>query len=291
MSLASTQLVGGLHFGEGPRWHEGRLWFSDFYDHAIKSVSLAGDLRIEHQLDEQTSGLGWLPDGRLLVVAMASMRLLVAQGDQLEAYADLSPYSRHLCNDMVVDGAGRAWVGNFGFDLDAVLTSENPDEALADPPHTNLVRVDPDGTVSIAATEMYFPNGSVVTPDGRQLIVAETIRARLTAFDIAADGSLDNRREWASTPDCAPDGICLAEDGNIWVANALLPEAILYAPGGEIVDKVSTSQPCFACMLGGEDGRDLFLVTAGFSDKPRASVQRTGKIELARAPAAHSGWP
>jgi sugar lactone lactonase YvrE len=290
MTLA-TELVEGLYFGEGPRWHDGRLWFSDFYDQAVKSLGVDGDVRIEFQLTEQPSGLGWLPDGRLQVVAMESLSVLRQNGEQLEPVADLSAYSKHLCNDMVVDGNGRAWVGNFGFDLDAVMAEGGADAVLANPVTTNLVRVDLDGTVSVAASEMRFPNGSVVTPDGKTLIVAETLGLCLTAFDIAEDGSLSNRREWAPVGLRAPDGICLDADGNIWIANALAPECVLIAPGGEVLAQVETSQNCYACMLGGEDGRSLYIMTAQTSDKTEASAARNGKVEMARVVTPGAGCP
>lgn len=280
-----------LTFGEGPRWHEGRLWFSDFYDHAVKSVGADGVPRIELELEDQPSGLGWLPDGRLLVVSMAAMKLLRRDPDGLAVHADLSPYSAHLCNDMVVDAAGRAWVGNFGFDLDAMLEEKGVEGTLADHPTTNLVRVDPDGSVQLAASGMHFPNGSVITPDGGTLIVAETLSMSLTAFDIAADGSLSKRRLWAQVGMRAPDGICLDADGNVWIANALAPECVLVAPGGEILHTVTTSQNCFACMLGGDDGRTLFMMTAPSSEKSVVSTARHGKIETARVDAGHAGWP
>jgi len=276
-------LTGGLYFGEGPRWHEGRLWFSDFYDHAVKSMDSSGKVTIEHRLDDQPSGLGWLPDGRLLVVSMREMKVLRLEAGALVVHADLEGLARHLCNDMVVDRVGRAWVGNFGFDLDAELERRGPESVLSDHPATNLVRVDPDGSVHLAAPQMHFPNGSVVTPDGRTLIVAETLGLRLTAFDIGADGGLANRRVWAEVGMRAPDGICLDADGNIWVANALAPECVLFAPGGEVLQVVATSQNCYACALGGEDDRDLFMLTAASSQRGVAARERTGRIETTRA--------
>lgn len=279
----ATVLTGGLYFGEGPRWHGGRLWFSDFYDHAVKSMDSSCKVTIEHRLDDQPSGLGWLPDGRLLVVSMREMKVLRLEAGSLVVHADLGGLARHLCNDMVVDQVGRAWVGNFGFDLDAELERRGPESVVSDHPATNLVRVDPDGSVHLAAPQMHFPNGSVVTPDGRTLIVAETLGLRLTAFDIGGDGELANRRVWAEVGLRAPDGICLDADGNIWVANALAPECVLFAPGGEVLQVVSTSQNCYACALGGKDGRDLFMLTAVSSQRGVASTQRSGRIETTRA--------
>ena len=290
MTQAHT-LTDGLYFGEGPRWHNGRLWFSDFYDHAVKSMDTAGRVSIEHRFEDQPSGLGWLPDGRLLVVSMRALKVLRQEGRGFVEHADLSGLARHMCNDMVVDGNGRAWVGNFGFDLDAELSRRGVASVVAEHPSTNLVRVDPDGSVHLAAREMHFPNGTVVTPDGKTLVVGETLASCLTAFDILADGSLANRREWAALGQRAPDGICLDADGNIWVANAVAPECVLIAPGGEVLQVVATSQNCYACMLGGDDGRDLYAVTALTSHHDVAAVERTGKIETARVKTPGAGWP
>lgn len=279
-----------IFFGEGPRWHEGRLWFSDFYDHAIKSMGSAGDVRIEQHFDDQPSGLGWLPDGRLLVVAMKALKVLRQEGDGFVTHGDLSAHAKHLCNDMCVDKAGHAWVGNFGFDLDAALEKDGPEKVLANHPTTNLMRIDQDGQVQIAATDMHFPNGMVVTSDGNTLIVAETLAMRLSAFDIAADGSLSNRRVWADlSMRAAPDGICLNADGNVWVANALGAECLLIAPGGEILQSVITTQNCYACALGGADGRDLFMLTAENSSKAIAASRRSGRIETVRVDVPMAG--
>lgn len=290
--MADTSILAeGLHFGEGPRWRDGRLWFSDFYDHAVKSVGSGGDVRIELELDDQPSGLGWLPDGTLLVVAMKARKLVArTPGGELEDYADLREYTAHLCNDMVVDAEGRAWVGNFGFDLDAELEARGNDVIL-NHPTTNLVRVDPDRSVHIAAADVHFPNGTVVTPDGTTLIVAETLGSCLTAFEIGAGGELLNRRIWAPLDGVAPDGICLDEKRRVWVANALAPEVLCVAEGGAIEARVSTSQFCYACMLGGDDGRTLFAVTAASSDHRAASAERTGRIETIEVNAPHAGLP
>lgn len=287
----AKELTGGLYFGEGPRWRDGRLWFSDFYDQAVKSMDPAGQVTVEHRIDDQPSGLGWLPDGRLLLVSMRELKVLRQDPDGFAVHADLSGLARHMCNDMVVDGAGRAWVGNFGFDLDAELEARGPEAVLAEHPSTNLVRVDPNGSVHLAAAGMSFPNGTVITPDGRTLIVAETLGLRLTAFDIADDGGLSNRRVWGQVGMVAPDGICLDADGNVWVANALAPECVHFAPGGEVLQVVATSQNCYACMLGGADGRDLFIVTAQSSHHAVAAAERTGKIETFRVNTPGAGWP
>ena len=286
----TTTLVGGLYFGEGPRWHEGRLWFSDFYAHAVKSINEAGEMRTELEMDDQPSGLGWLPDGRLLVVAMKERALKRLDPTGLVLHADISELTAHLCNDMVVDAQGNAWVGNFGFDLDADLRARGM-EIFDDHPLANLVRVDADGSVHLAAEGMHFPNGSVISQDVSTLIVAETLAGCLTAFTINADNSLTNRRVWADLEGIAPDGICLNENNQVWVANAVAPEVLLVAEGGEILERVKTSQNCYACMLGGQDGKTLFAITAESSDGQLASVEKTGKIETLQVSVAGAGWP
>ncbi len=277
----TTILADGLHFGEGPRWHAGRLWFSDFYDHAVKSLGLEGDVRTEVQLDDQPSGLGWLPDGRLLIVSMKAQKLLSWHDGTLREYADLSGIHQHLSNDMVVDALGRAWVGDFGFDLHGELHSRGAAQVLADHPVTTLARVDPDGSVHRAAPDMHFPNGSVVLPDGKTLVVAETLISQLTAFDIGENGVLENRRVWAATESCVPDGIAMDfASGAIWVANALAPQCVLIAEGGKVLRSVTTSQNCYACAVGGERADTLFCMTAVDSDPGIAATHRHGKVEV-----------
>jgi sugar lactone lactonase YvrE len=284
-------VVEGLYFGEGPRWHEGRLWFSDFYERAVRSLGPGGDLRTELQLQCQPSGLGWLPDGSLLIVDMEDHRVFRHGPDGLADYASLAEYSRHLANDLVVAADGRAFVGNFGFDLDAAMAERGPEAVLADHPKTSLVTVSPEGHVDVAAADLSFPNGMVITPDGATLVVAETLGLCLTAFDLAADGTLSNRRVWAALEGVAPDGICLDAEGCIWVANALAPECVRVAEGAGIRERIETSQNCYACMLGGEDGRDLYLVTARDSSAAVARKERSGRIERCRVEAGHAGLP
>lgn len=284
-------LASGLYFGEGPRWHAGRLWFSDFYDHAVKSVDVSGGLRTELEIDDQPSGLGWLPDGRLLVVAMHRRQVLRVDPDGVSVHADLSAIATFHANDMVVDRQGRAYVGNFGFELDQALKTRGVESVIADHPSARLARVDPDGRVHVAAEDLHFPNGCVITPDGGTLIVAETLAMRLTAFDIGPDGSLSNRRVWATLGMRAPDGICLDADGHAWVANAIAPECVLVAPGGEVITTVETAQPCFACMLGGPQRRTLFMMTAPSSMAEIVSASRQGQIEYLDVAVAGAGWP
>jgi sugar lactone lactonase YvrE len=292
----STTLIDGLYFGESPRWHDDRLWYSDFYDKAVKSVDLKGDTRLEVQLDEQPSGLGWLPDGRLLVVCMESLTLKRLEKKELEnnslvLHADLSQYSKHLCNDMVVDKQGNAYVGNFGFNLDVAMQTRGVEAVFAEHPKANIVKVTPQGDVSIATGGMSFPNGSVITPDGKTLIVAETLGLCLTAFDIVENGELKNRRVWAATGSKVPDGICINADGHIWFANAVGHECVLIAEGGEVLEIVKTSQNCYACMLGADDGNTLFMLTAQSSHAGVAGASRSGKIEVTKVASPGAGYP
>ncbi|MEX2080284.1 MAG: SMP-30/gluconolactonase/LRE family protein, partial [Dehalococcoidia bacterium] len=262
----STVLATGIRFGEGPRWRDSRLWFSDFYDHAIKTVDESGRVETVLEIAGQPSGLGWLPDGSLLFVSMLDRKLMRLEDGRPVEHADLAGIATFHCNDMVVDAQGRAYAGNFGFDLDHEISARGPESVIADHPTADLALVAPSGAVSIAAQALHFPNGAVITPNGRTLIVAETLGGCLTAFDVDASGGLSNRRPWAQLPaGRLPDGICLDADGHIWVANPLAPEALLVAEGGEVLEVVETSEPCYACMLGGADGRTLFCLTAANS--------------------------
>lgn len=285
-------LATGITFGEGPRWRDGRLWFSDFYAHRVWSVDLAGDLRVELELDDQPSGLGWMPDGSLLVVKMQQRQVWRRRpGGQFECHADLADHSAYMCNDMVVDGNGRAYVGNFGFDLGAALAERGAAGVLADCPGTVLALVHPDGSVTDAAPgeRFAFPNGTVIAPDGRTLIVAETFGARLSQFDIGADGTLSNRRLFASTAPRLPDGICLDADGAVWIANPGAPECARIAPGGEVLDSVETDGlNCYACMLGGPTGRHLFMLVAA---DVGPAVKPTGKVLVTEVAVPHAGRP
>jgi sugar lactone lactonase YvrE len=293
MSRKVSVLAGGLHFGEGPRWRDGRLWLSDFYDHAVKSVSETGNLRTEFTLDDQPSGLGWLPNGDMLIVSMTKRQVLRRRADgSISVHADLSKIATYHCNDMVVDAVGGAYVGNFGFNLDAAIAERGMPAVLADHPTAKLIYISPAGAVRIVAEDMHFPNGPVITPDGRTLIVGESLGAALTAFDIGPDGSLSNRRVWAVTAPRVPDGICLDSEGAIWIANPIGPECVRYGQGGEVLEVIETDgQPCFACMLGGADGRTLFMLTADSADHDAAAATQTGRILIARVDSPAAGRP
>ncbi|MTA78581.1 MAG: gluconolactonase, partial [Actinobacteria bacterium] len=269
--MSTRILRSGIRFGEGPRWHDGRLWYSDFYDHAVHAIDLDGnDERIVEVLT-QPSGLGWLPNGDMLISSMLDRKVLRWDGSALHPYADLSAHFTWHGNDMlVVPDTGRTYVGNFGFDYEAFLAEYGIDGLFGEPGPSSTVicRIDPDGSEHVAADELIFPNGMVLTPDGRTLIVAETLALRLTAFDVAADGSLSNRRVWADLSEHfgAPDGICLDAEGAVWIAAATTPRAMRIAEGGEVLEVIETSMNCYALMLGGPEGRHLFMMTAPSSE-------------------------
>ena len=260
----------GVAFGEGPRWREGTLWWSDMHGCEVNRLNDGQVVTVCH-VPMRPSGLGWLPDGRLLVVSMTDKRVLRMERDgSMVTHADLSGLVPRRLNDMTVDEHGRAYVGNFGFELDGE----------EEPRSTVLVRVDPDGSAQVVADELLFPNGSVITEDGRTLIIAETWGARLSAFDIATDGSLSNRRIWASFADgSVPDGICLDADGAVWIASPTTAACLRVREGGEIVERVETGRGAFACVLGGEDGCTLFVCTADSHDPERQRTERNGRIE------------
>jgi sugar lactone lactonase YvrE len=287
-------LAEGFTFGEGPRWHDGRWWVSDFHDHAVKTVDVDGRVAIAVRLDDRPSGLGWLSDGRMLIVSMTARRVLRREHDgTLVTHADLSAIATFHCNDMVVDAEGRAWVGNFGFDLEhyaALRAAGRRDEAAALRRPAALACVTPDGRARVAAEGLEFPNGSVVTPDGRTLIVAESLGQRLRAWTIADDGTLADDRVWAALPGVAPDGICLDADGAVWVADAAGNGALRVAEGGTILERIEVEDRCFACMLGGPTGTTLALITATSSDVADAAA-RTGRVRVAEVDVPHAGLP
>jgi sugar lactone lactonase YvrE len=274
-------LVDGLTFPEGPRWHDGRLWFSDFYSHRVLAADRTGRLETIVEVPQRPSGLGWTRDGKLLVVSMLDRRLLRLDGGRLAVVADLSALATGPCNDMVVDGHGRAWVGNFGFD-------RHRGEAQRT---TCIVRVDPDGKATKAADDLLFPNGTVITPDGKTLIVGETFAHRLTAFDVAADGTLSHRRAWAQIEGCYPDGICLDADGAIWVSDPFGHRLVRVFEGGRITREIDLApRGAYACILGGTDRRTLFVCTNSGSG-PSMADKRDGRIEILRVEAPGAGWP
>ena len=282
----------GLAFGEGPRWHEGRLWFSDFYRHAIFSIDEDGtEERKEHDVPTQPSGLGWLPDGDLLYVSMTDQRVLRVHDGETSLFADVAPYCGFWANEMITSGAGVSYVGSFGFDLDVFLRDVGVEALLADPPTTNVVVLGPGGDVRQVVPDLTFPNGTVITPDGQTLIIGETIGSRLSAFDVAPDGTLSNRRVWAALDFVATDGMCLDAEGQVWLANALAPQCLRVREGGEVTGVVETSQNAFACMLGGVARRTLYVMCAPTSDRFETEEATAGTIEVAQVAVPAAGWP
>ncbi len=289
----ATVVREGLGFGEGPRWHEGRLWYSDFYRHGIYSVAEDGsDEVLEHEVPTQPSGLGCLPDGDLLSVSMTDQKVLRFHDGQASVFADISEHCVFWANDMIVSPTGYSYVGNFGFDLDARLAEQGVERFIAEPPPTtNLVVLNPDGEVVQVVPDMAFPNGTVITPDGATLIVGETFGAKHTAFDVQDDGTLVNRRVWAALENAATDGMCLDAEGQIWFANAITRTCVRVREGGEVTATVECSKRAFACVLGGEDRRTLFVMTSGSSDRFEVAEKTEGRIEAVRVDVAGAGTP
>ncbi len=276
-------LMGGIEFGESPRWHEDRLWFSDWGTQEIVAVGLEGNSEVMvHAATSAPFCIDWLPDGRLLVVSGSEAGLRRREPDgSLVNHADLSGLSRHPWNDIVVDGRGNAYVGNIGFDFP---TGEFAPGYLA--------LVTPDGEARQVADGLAFPNGIVVTPDDSTLILAESYGSRLTAFDIGDDGGLSNRRVWADLDGGAPDGICLDAEGAVWYADVPNERCVRVREGGEVLQTVELDRGCFACMLGGPDGKTLFMVAREWRGIESVAVEeKTGKILTAPAPAAGAGRP
>jgi sugar lactone lactonase YvrE len=276
-------LEGGAFF-EGPRWHDGRWWVSDFYRHAVFAVDTRGREQEVLTVAGQPSGLGWLPDDSLLVVSMKDRRLLRrSPAGELSVHAELGEFCGGHLNDLVVDSDGRAFVGNFGFDVTA-REERKP---------TGLLRVDPNGSSSLAAENLLFPNGTVITDDGRTLIVGETYGRRYVAFRIEDDGSLAGRRIWAEVPDIAPDGCTLDADGHIWSADARGSRCCRLAPGGEIIEEIRAPEHLqfFACMLGGEHGRTLLFCAAPDFSERRRSQAREAVLLTTTVDVPHSGLP
>ena len=274
-------LIDGLAFPEGPRWHDGKFVFSDMHAHQVLAVDLAGKREVVCEVPQRPSGLGSLPDGRMLVVSMVDRKLMRLDRDGLKPVADMTQLAPFDCNDMVVDARGRAYVGNFGFDLHKNET----------PRTTTLVMAEPDGAARVVADDLMFPNGMVITPDGNTLVVGESFGRRLTAFDIGADGSLTNRRVWAELGNNVPDGICLDAENAIWVACPTASEVIRVKQGGEVTERIKVETDAFACMLGGPDGRTLFVATSPGSDPEKSRADRRGRIETTHVEVPRAGLP
>ena len=259
----------GFHFLEGPRWHNGRLYFCDFYGRKIYSLGADDRVSIVCEWTGWVSGIGFDPNGDLLFVSVADRKLMRYADGRFSEAADLNAVASYNCNDMLVDDKGRAYIGNFGFDLPPTRDAKGDPIAT-----TDIFLVTPEGRVSVAGSDLVFPNGMARSPDGKTLIVAETFRGRLSAFDIADDGTLSGHRAWADfagrdfttvaeSLDAGvplPDGITVDAEGAVWVADIAATAVIRVAPGGEILERVSTpGLTSFAVALGGADLKTLYL--------------------------------
>jgi sugar lactone lactonase YvrE len=273
-------LMDGIVFGESPRWHDGRLWFSDWGAGRVFSVAADGAPTVEAEVNSFPMCIDFLPDGRLLVVSSADRQVLRREPDgSLVRHADLAPVSTKPWNDIVVDGRGNAYVNSIGFDF--------PGGEFAP---GIVVLVAPDGTVTPVADGLAFPNGMAITADGSTLIVAESYAEQMTAYDIADDGTLSDRRAWASTPGDHPDGICLDEDGAAWYADVGNRHCVLVREGGEVLATVDLDRGAFACALSRDSDPKLYVVGQDWGG-PDAVGGATGQVAVFPAPAPGAGYP
>jgi sugar lactone lactonase YvrE len=275
-------LMTGLSFPESPRWHDDRLWVSDWGAHEVIAVDPEGKSEVIVRVPSFPMCIDFLPDGRLVIVSASQGLLLRREPDgSLVTHADLTGLSKHPWNDIVVDGRGTAYVNNIGFDF--------PGGEFAP---GILASVTPDGSTRQVAEGVAFPNGMVVTPDNSTLIVAESYGNRLTAFDIAADGSLSNRHVWADLGDGVPDGICLDAENAVWYGDVPNRRCVRVGEGGEVLQTIDLDRGCFACMLGGADKRTLFLIANEWTGPTNiAEGPGRGQVLAAPAPAPGAGWP
>jgi sugar lactone lactonase YvrE len=268
----------GIGLGESPRWHDGRLWFSDWVAHQVIALDPDGESEVRAEVDAFPFSIDWLPDGPMLVTAGRELLRMEADG-ALVTHVDLRHVSEYGWNEIVVDGRGNAYVNSVGFDL---MGGEEPKPGF-------IAVVTPDGEVREVAGDLGFPNGMVVTPDDSTLIVAESYEGRLTAFDVEGDGGLSNRRVWADLGE-GGDGICMDAEGAIWCPK--FQSCVRVREGGEILETIELDRFCFACMLGGEDGRTLFLNVAEWTGPEGIFKEpRTGQVLAYDAPAPHAGRP
>ena len=270
MTLYTEILLDALMFPEGPRWYQEKLWFTDQHARQIRTVDLSGKSAIIAEVEDLPGGLGWLADGRLVVVSMTKRQLLVLEHERLEVFADLSTLASFHCNDLLVDQQGRSYVGNFGYDLHGGAAISNAE----------IILVSPEGVPRKVATDVIFPNGMAMTSDQQTLLVAETFASRISSFEIHSDGSLGERKLWADLDGAYPDGICLDQDSALWVACPNTGEVIRVVQGGKITDRVEPVGNPYACMLGGEKKAQLFVLSSETDDPEDARRLRSGRIEI-----------
>lgn len=284
MSARLHTRVSGLGFAEAPRWRDGHLWFVDYFSNSVLRTDFSGPPEKVAVVEGTPGGLGFLPDGDALVVSQRALAIQRIGGDgMLSAYADLSGHARGAANDMLVDLSGRAYVGHHGFDF----------FGGAELRPSSLLLVEPNGSVRVVAEDVIFPNGMALSEDGRTLILAESFAERLTAFDVAGDGSLSNRREWAALPGHTPDGICLDAEGAVWAASPLSAAFLRVREGGEILDRIDTTDKrwAVACALGGPGRQTLYCVTAATTLEGMPRGESQAFIETVEAPAMGAGLP
>jgi sugar lactone lactonase YvrE len=277
-------LMSDIVFGEQPRWHEGRLWFSDWGRCEVIALDLDGRSEVVLRAPSFPCCADWTPDGQLLVVSGAEGLLLRREPDgSLVTHADLrAPLRPGAANELVVDGLGNAYVNGGGFDL------------MAGEPFAPgvVVLVKPDGSAAVVAGDLAFPNGMLITPDDATLIVGESYAKRLTAFDIAEDGTLSNRRVWADLGSGVPDGICLDAEGAVWYADVPNKRCVRVRVGGEVLQAIDLDRGCFACALGGPDRKTLFMIAKEWKGPAAMLAEpRSGQVLMTRAPAPGVGWP
>jgi sugar lactone lactonase YvrE len=274
-------LATGFSFTEGPRWHDGRIWFTDMHKGRVYSLVPGEEPNVELQTDTFVSGLGFLPDGTPLVASMFDRQLLKIVDGEAELYADLLTLAEYHLNDIHVDSRGNTYAVNFGYDA-YVGAPSRP---------ASIVLVRPDGSAMRATEPLEFPNGTITTPDGRTLLTAESYGPGITAFDVADDGSLSNQRIWAEMPgDAIPDGIALDAEGALWVAWAGLGGLVRVREGGEVVARYETGRLCAAVAFGGDDGRDLYMCSAD-TFYPRECMElMTASVERARVDVPGAEW-
>jgi sugar lactone lactonase YvrE len=266
-------------FGESPRWHDGRLWFCDWGAHEIVVTDLDGNRELVAEVPAFPFSIDWRADGRLVVVGDGA--LFVEQDDTLAPWVELTPASEKPWNEIVVDGRGFTFVNCIGFDL---MAGEAPAAGM-------VAVVGPDGLLRQVVGDMAFPNGMVVTPDSSTLIVAESYAARLTAFDIDAEGMLANRRVWAELGDAAPDGLCIDEEGAVWYADVPHRRCVRVREGGEVLQTIDLDRGAFACMLGGTDRRTLLVMAARWHGTAGVDQDRTGEVLAIDVAVAGAGYP
>ena len=278
---APRVLLEGLAFPESPRWHDGRLWLSDWLAHEVIALDPEGGHEVMAEVDAFPFSIDWLPGGPMLITA--GRRLLrVAPDKSLVAHADASDLLDFGLNEIVVDGRGNAYVNGVGFDI---MGWDEPKPGM-------IVVVTPGGETRKVVEGGNFPNGMAVTPDGSTLIVADSYGKDLTAFDIEDDGSLENRRTWADLGDGVPDGICLDAEGAVWYADVPHRRCVRVAEGGAMLELVQHDRGCFACMLGGRDGSTLFILAQEWTGPESVGKgPRTGQVVAVEAPARHAGFP